>query len=99
MDLKSMGRDSRIGPASASCFTSRSWRTEGGGEEEDESQRRVRQVASSEGVVDDLATTPAGKTGSASTTATRSGELREASPPLLRTVAHREKQEEERERD
>ena len=48
MDLKSMGRDSRNWPANASSFMRHSWRTEGGEEEEDEAQKEVRQVASSE---------------------------------------------------
>jgi len=42
-----MERSSRIGPANASYFKRHSWRTERGEDEEDESQRRVRQVASS----------------------------------------------------
>ena len=43
-----MGRDSRNRPANASSLKRRSWRTEGGEEEEDEAQKEVRQVASSE---------------------------------------------------
>ena len=43
-----MGRDSRNRPANASSFNRRSWRTEGGEEEEDKAQKEVRQMASSE---------------------------------------------------
>ena len=90
--MKSMGKDSRIGPASTSCFTSRSWRTEGGGEEEDESQREVRQVASSGrrrgrlgGVTDGRETGIGLHDGKHS-----GGELRESSAPLLRRAAQGE---------